>query len=177
MEKDKFWDYYTKWLPLFKETSALIWEQNWIQNSLCKDCRYCCGPQGSDAPFPMGLLARQIGPDNSNNFYMLDSKTAYIGALGCKSDTSAGCRLNAWQKPVACGLFPIVLVNGSLYLYQMCPAVLSKPLSVFLDLAQKAARMLAQFDKEDLENISISLSCDELQKKYINLHITILRKR
>lgn len=176
MEKDKFWDYYRKWQSLIKGESALKWEQNWIENSLCKDCRYCCGPQGSDAPFPMGLLIRQIGPDNSDNFYMLDSKTACIGALGCKSDTPAGCRLKLEQKPVACGLFPIVLVNGGLYLYQMCPAVLSKPLCIFLDLAQKAAEMLAQFDTEDLENISISLSCDELQKKYINLHITVLNK-
>lgn len=173
MGKDKFWDYYSAWQTIFKKDSTLLWEKNWLENGLCKDCRYCCGPQGSDAPFPMGLLKRQIDQGDANNFYMLDSKTAYIGAAGCKSNTPDGCRLNSEQKPVACGLFPIVLVNGSLYLYQMCPAVLSKPLCVFLDLAQKAADMLVKFKDEDLKNISINLSCDELQRKYINLHITI----
>lgn len=121
----------------------------------------------------MALLPRQINAANARDFYMLDADTAYIGAKGCKSDTAAGCRLDACQKPVACGLFPIVLINGGLYLYQKCPAVLALPLRHFFCLAKDAQAMLKNIAPEDLRHISISLPCEALASKYIDLHIQI----
>lgn len=168
-----FWNHLDSWQPLMDKEYQLYWDKNWLKNGWCKDCQYCCGPQGADEPFPMALLPQQIGPDNIDNFYMLNAETAYIGAKGCKSDSDNGCRLPEDKKPVACGLFPLVLVNGRLYLYKMCPAVLGTPLNYFFEIGKKASQMLNQYSLKDLQRISITLPQETLLAKYIDLHLPV----
>lgn len=155
------------------KSASILWEKNWLKNGWCADCRYCCGPQGSDAPFPMALLPSQTGPDNERDFYMLAPGVAAIGAKGCKSDTDHGCRLPLEKKPVACGLFPLVLANGRLYLYQNCPASLAIPLYEFMAAAREAAKMLDQFSLKALRHLSIELTDKVLAEKYINMHVLL----
>lgn len=168
---------FENWKKQFNEADnpclPLAWRGNWLENGWCAKCRYCCGPQGSDEPFPMPLLPSQVEPDNSQDFYMLDENTAYIGAEGCKSDTSTGCRLPASKKPIACGLFPIVLANGKLYLYQNCPSVIFTPLARFFKIAENAAAMLSDLHPDELRRISIELPENILAEKYIDLHIKL----
>lgn len=174
MEKNGFWDYVERWRKTFDGQSGTIsWNKNWLENSWCGKCRFCCGPQDSDYPFPMALLPGQTGPATPNDFHLLDASTACLAKEGCKSDGPCGCRLPLEKKPIACGLFPIVLVNGCLYLYQNCPAVVFTPLAGFMEIAQKAADMLIGLPFDDLRHLSIWLCCDALAKSYIDLHIRI----
>lgn len=168
-----FWHYVDRWREIFPRKRRLSWRDNRLQNGYCRDCRYCCGPQDSLVPFPMALLPSQIRPDLNKDFYLLDSDTAYIGSQGCKSDTPHGCRLSLAQRPVACGLFPLVLVNGSIYLYKTCPAVLFTPLVRFADLGLEAARFLLGFNLTELRHISLDLPCETLAQNYIDLRISI----
>lgn len=168
-----FWDYVDRWRGIFREERAVRWEKNWLENDYCCDCRFCCGPQDSATPFPMALLPHQIAPENADNFHMLDASTAFLGKDGCLSDTPRGCRLALDQKPIACGLFPVVLVNGGLYLYQNCPAVVFTPLVRFLDIAKKAAATLLELPLEDLRHVSIWLNEDSLARSYIDLRIRL----
>ena len=74
---------------------------------------------------------------------------------------------------MACGLFPLVLVNGGLYLYKTCPAVLFSPLIRFADLGLEAARYLVGFSLEELRHISLTLPCETLARDYIDLRISL----
>lgn len=168
-----YWKNYELWKREFPEKKFLEWRDNWLDNGYCEKCRFCCGPQGEDAPFPMGLLDSQVNADTPKEFYLLSPEVAYIGARGCKSLGAKGCRLDKKQKPVACGLFPITLVNGRLYLYQQCPAVFFNPLCVFLEIGAKAARFLESLSLEDLRRVSIHLDCETLASKYVDLRIKI----
>lgn len=168
-----FWHYVDRWRELFPRKRGLRWRGNWLQNDYCRDCRYCCGPQDSAVPFPMALLPSQIHPGLEKDFYLLDADTAYIGAKGCKSDTPHGCRLPLEQRPVACGLFPLVLSNGGLYLYKTCPAVLFSPLIRFADLGLEAASFLRGFSLAELKHISLELPCEKLARDYIDLGISL----
>lgn len=172
-KKNGFWEYFEKWKYLFEENRFLKWNINWLENDFCKDCRYCCGPQDSADPFPMALLPAQLKPNIQKFFHMLNENTAYLGADGCKSHSETGCKLSETEKPVACGIFPIVLINGNLYLYQNCPAAIAIPLAQFAPFAMSVAKMLYAFSFEELKHISISLPCEVLAKKYIDLHITL----
>lgn len=171
--RNGFWDYVARWRETFKEERRLHWERNWIENDYCKDCRFCCGPQDSCVPFPMALMPKQLGPDNRENFHMLDNSTAFLAEEGCLADANTGCRLRLDQKPVACGLFPVVLANGALYLYQNCPAVIFSPIIRFLELGREAAVMLLQLSYDDLLHLSIWLNADTLARSYIDLRIRI----
>lgn len=167
------WDYVKKWREIFNDVRSLQWDKSWIKNDYCKDCRFCCGKQDSDTPFPMPLLPGQMRPGLKRDFHLLDSLTPYLGAAGCLSCTNSGCRLDSVQKPVACGLFPIVLVNGSLYLYENCPAVIFSPLIRFFELSQSVANMLAKLDITDLRRLSLWLTADILSRNYIDLRVKI----
>lgn len=173
MEKNGFWDYTTRWEKIFREARDLRWEGNWIENGYCSDCRFCCGKQDSDTPFPMPLLPKQDRPGLEKDFHLLDSLTPYLARAGCRSDTDQGCRLPIDQKPIACGLFPVVLVNGGLYLYQNCPSVIFNPLIRFMELAKRAAEMLVQLELADLRRLSLWLTPEALSRSYINLRITL----
>lgn len=121
----------------------------------------------------MPLLPGQVNAHTPEDFYLLDEATPYIGPQGCKSASASGCRLPPEKKPVACGLFPLVLINGKIYLYQNCPAVLFTPLARFLELAEYAAERLAAYSLADLRRLSLSMPCETLAAKYIDLHITV----
>lgn len=168
-----FWHYLDTWRGRFGRRRSLRWRDSWLSNGYCRDCRYCCGPQDSATPFPMPLLPAQIRPHLDRDFYLLNPTTPYIGKQGCKSDTSHGCRLCAAEKPVACGLFPIVFANGALYLYQTCPAVLFTPLARWADFGLEAAHYLLGFSLEELHHLSLHLECETLARNYIDLHILL----
>lgn len=171
-----FWSNFEKWRKL--EGCKIEWDKNWLKNGYCAQCRLCCGPQPeNDPPFPMPLLPNQIGPETPADFYLLNPSTPYIGARGCKSETSTGCRLSTEKKPIACGLFPLVLANGKLYLYQNCPAALLNPIGEFMLFAKEAAQSLERLSLEDLRRLSISLPCEELASKYIDMHILLFDER
>lgn len=174
---DGFWDYVEKWEKEFPAPRSIWWNKNWIENDYCADCRFCCGPQDSDTPFPMPLLPRQLNGREQENFYLLDASTPYLARKGCKADTPHGCRLKLEEKPVACGLFPIVLVNGSLWLYQNCPAVLFSPLVEFLRLGRTAAEWLQQFSWAELRHLSLWLTDTILARNYIDLRIQIFDEK
>lgn len=173
--KNGFWDYASKWRNLFPQERKLEWDRNWIKNDYCASCRYCCGRQDSDIPFPMPLLPDQYEKNASHEFYMLDARTAYLARAGCKADGPHGCTLARRDKPLACGLFPIVLINGGLYLYQNCPAVIYAPLIRFMEFARDAAQMLMEFPFEQLLHLTICLSREKIIKSYINLHIALIK--
>lgn len=170
-----FWEYVEKWRKEFAHNYELNWEKYWIENGYCSKCRFCCGPQDSDVPFPMPLLPAQKRAGLEQDFQLLDSMTPYLAAEGCKSCGSKGCALTLSEKPLACGFFPIVLINGSLYLYKNCPAVIYTPLIRFLDLGLKVAEFLIDLDLADLKRLSLWLNCDVLSRFYIDLRIRIFK--
>ena len=169
----KFWDYLEKWRGLFPRRKVLRWRNGWLQNGYCRDCCYCCGPQDSNEPFPMALLPRQLHAQIEEDFFMLDEHTAYMDDRGCKACTSTGCGLRREQRPVACGLFPFVLANGSLYAYKTCPAVLLTPPAKLALLGLEAARWLAALSIDDLRRISLDIAAPVLAEKYFSLSIQI----
>ncbi len=173
VDQEQFWKYFNKWQPLFAETRTLLWRGEWLDNPYCPDCRYCCGPQDSDTPFPMGLLPWQLRPNLADDFYLLNGDTAYLAAKGCKSDGPCGCKLERIKRPVACGLFPLVLANGALYLYKTCPAVLAVPLYRFFELGRDAAIYLHNFSDAELRHIALNLSLETLAANYIDLEIRL----
>lgn len=171
--RSDFWNYLETWKKIFHERRKLFFSEGSVENDYCRDCRFCCGPQGNDEPFPMALLPKQVGPENINDFYMLNFNTAYLGAEGCKSITPHGCRLPHPKRPMACGLFPIVLVNGGLYLYKCCPAVLFTPLVEFAQFGLEVEKELKKLSLDELKHISLDLPENVLVEKYINLLISI----
>lgn len=174
---NSFWDYVNRWNQIFPESRALRWENDWLENDYCADCRFCCGKQDSATPFPMPLLPGQYRSDLEHDFHLLDSLTPYLSTPGCRSCTDTGCRLSHGQKPVACGLFPVVLVNGGLYLYMNCPAVMFLPLIRFFELGQKAASMLMDLEFADLRRLSLWLGPETLSRSYIDLRIRLFDER
>ena len=87
-----FWDYLAHWQKMFPRRRTVSWRDGWLQNGYCRDCRYCCGPQDSNEPFPMGLLPDQLRPGLANDFFLLTRDTAFMDGRGCRSCTSQGCR-------------------------------------------------------------------------------------
>lgn len=172
MGKD-FQSYVDAWCQTFPAPRELVWRGNWLVNGYCRDCRYCCGPQDNDTPFPMALLPSQTRPDLADDFYLLDEQTACLDSRGCKALGSQGCSLTKERRPLACGLFPLVLANGALWLYQICPASIFVPLAEWMPLAHQAATWLATLPESDLRQISIELDKTTLTDRYINLHITL----
>ena len=172
-EKENFWNNLKKWKHLFKGQRPLHWNKSYLENDWCGDCRLCCGPQGTDEPFPMALLPAQMPPGYREHFYLLNDNTAYLAEKGCRSDSACGCVLERSERPVACGLFPFVLANGRLYLYINCPASLFTPLAWFYETGREIAKMLLNFSLEDLRHLSLSLSPEILSLKYVDLHIDI----
>lgn len=172
MGKD-FHSYVNAWRQAFPAGRELAWQENWLVNGYCCDCRYCCGPQDNDSPFPMALLPSQMRPDLAKDFYLLDEQTAYMDSRGCKALGSQGCSLAKEQRPVACGLFPLVLANGGLWLYKICPASILVPLAEWLTLAAKARNWLRTLSEAHLRHISITLDAATLTDRYVNLNMTL----
>lgn len=176
-ERDDFWDYFERWKNIFKDGRPLEWQDEWLENAWCGECRFCCGPQGTDKAFPMALLPAQMQPGYREHFYLLNDNTAFLAGQGCRSDSATGCVLKRKERPVACGLFPIVLANGKLYLYISCPATLFLPLARFYEIGRKAANMLLRYSLEELRHLSLELDLETLSAKYVDLHIDIFNKK
>lgn len=173
MAKRDFLLTFEDWQKIFPEKRDLKWENDWLENDYCRDCRLCCGPQGDDEPFPMALTDAQIGPSNRRDFYMRDDSTALLGRAGCKSLEPGGCRLNKGARPLACGLFPLVLANGRLFLYKRCPAALFASPAEIESLTARAAEFLRGLPERDLRRISINLSDAVVAEKYEDLKISL----
>ena len=165
--------YLNLWRERFPQRIKLVWRNARLQNGYCRDCRYCCGPQDNPEPFPMALLPKQMRPDLDKDFYLLANDMAYIADKGCKACGSRGCRLTQEKRPVACGLFPLVPANGSLYLYQTCPAAVFTPLTDWTDIGRTAATWLSGFSQAELAHISLTLSAQSLAENYIYLGIAV----
>ncbi len=167
---DKYiWELQTK----FSDPPSITWGKGWLKNSYCPQCRYCCGPQENSDPFPMALLPHQIHPGIEEDFFMMNANTAFMDGRGCKSSTAYGCRLPRVLRPIACNIFPLVIVDGAMYLYAVCPSVLFLPLQQWHSIARQAAAWLGNFEEKDLRHISISLPHDTLIDRYIFMHVTL----
>ncbi len=167
-------EYLEYWRHIFRRRRALRWqEEGWLHNGYCRLCRYCCGPQDSDEPFPMRLLPEQMVPGYEKNFFLLDASTAFLDARGCRAVSGKGCRLPRALRPVSCGLFPFVLNAGGLYVYKTCPAVLLNPFQRIFSLGGQAAHWLTRLDRERLEGIALNLPTAVLAEKYISLNLRI----
>ena len=161
------------WQKIFPESRALIWKNGRLENGYCQNCRLCCGPQGDDEPFPMALLDEQATPDAGEHFYLLEPRVAYLGREGCKSLGKNGCLLPPEKRPPACGLFPIVLIDGKLYLYKRCPSAMLAGSEKFATLAMSAEKYLKNLGEQSAREISISVEPGELKEKYLDLGIEI----
>ncbi|MDR3320379.1 MAG: hypothetical protein LBS77_05590 [Desulfovibrio sp.] len=162
--------YYLRlWRARFSRRRKLLWRDGRLQNGYCRDCLYCCGPQDNPKPFPLALLPHQMRPDLADDFFLLAEGMPYIGAEGCKSCGSRGCRLPLEKRPVACDLFPLVLANGLLYMYKTCPAVLFTPLAELVDIGNTAAGWIAGLSHADLRHIFLDLPAQALAERYIFL--------
>lgn len=169
-----FQHYLHLWRTRFPRRRALKLKGLNLENAYCPDCRYCCGPQDSNTPYPMALLPEQLHPNLADDFHLLNKDTAYLDARGCKSLGPTGCRLPFERRPVSCGLFPLVPANGGLYLYKTCPAVFFAPLAQLGTLGVTAAqRLTARFSPQDLCHISLHLPEEVLAESYISLGIRL----
>ena len=117
-----------------------------------------------------------ISDRTPDNFYLLDNHTAALDRRGCKALTLSGCRLERKLRPVACNIFPIVLVNSRLYLYKVCPASLFLPGELFQKIAGKVRSMLNGLSARDVQRISITRDPSDLASKYEDLGISVCGK-
>ncbi len=168
--------YKSLWKKRFPSPRTVTFADGVLVNEYCPDCRFCCGPQKEEKPFPMALLDSQISDQTPDNFYLLDKHTAALDRRGCKALTPSGCRLERKLRPVACNIFPIVLVNSRLYLYKVCPASLFLPKELFREIAVKVGRMLNGLSAHDVQRISITGDPSDLASKYEDLGISVCGK-
>lgn len=168
-----YWHYWQRWRQLFPRQRDVHLEQGVLVNAYCQDCRYCCGPQDCAAPFPMKLLPSQQHAHLDRDFFLLAPDTACLDGRGCKSCGPDGCRLPRPQRPVACGLFPLVLLDTGLYLYKVCPAVLFLPLDRWLGLAYAAAGWLAGLGTDTLARIAVHLPETTVRERFIDLELPL----
>ena len=162
-----------EWLEVSWKDPSVSWQETWLENGFCQDCRFCCGPQPGDSPYPMPLLPEQLAARVDDRLYMLDSTTAVLDERGCKALGAHGCQLSRSERPLSCGLFPLVLCRGRLYLYTVCPASFFLPLKEWFLLARKAAAFLLRLGQEDQRRLSITLSDAFLRERCVALSVTL----
>ena len=162
--------YKSLWKKRFPSPRTVTFADGVLVNEYCPDCRFCCGPQKEEKPFPMALLDSQISDQTPDNH------TAALDRRGCKALTPSGCRLERKLRPVACNIFPIVLVNSRLYLYKVCPASIFLPEELFREVAGKVSRMLNGLSAHDVQRISITRDPSDLASKYEDLGISVSGK-
>ena len=172
--KYTIYDQWRLWESVKWTNPTVSWRSGWIENGFCPECRLCCGPQPGDEPFPMALLPKQIYPGIEKVFYMYDSTHASLDERGCKALGERGCMEVRENRPPACGLFPIVLGSGQLYLYTVCPASIFLPISLWFNLGQKVKDWLLKFSISDLKHLNIDIPESVLTDRYVDLHLKIL---
>lgn len=178
MPSPEYERYYAMWSRMFPSPRAVSFDGAVFRNAYCPDCRFCCAPQAEgDKPFPMALLDRQISQSTEDDFYMLDSHTACLDQRGCKALTDRGCRLDNAKRPVACNLFPYVLIEGRLYLYLICPASMLQDEAQLHAIGQRVFVWLKSLPKEETDRISISISPDVLAVRYLDLGLDLNAER
>ncbi len=163
----------TLWQDRFGDARNVFFDGKVLRNAYCPDCRYCCGPQIGCDPFPMALLDSQLSDRTEEDFYLMDAHTASLDERGCKSITPQGCRLKNEQRPVACNLFPFVLADMRLYLYECCPAAMFLPREELVRLGKEVASYLASLPLSDVERISIHLPDSDLERDYLDLNMDL----
>ncbi len=167
------WYYWQQWRQRFPLQRDVHFDQGILSNDYCRDCRYCCGPQDCATPFPMKLLPSQQHAHLDRDFFLLAPDTACLDDRGCKSCGPAGCRLPRQRRPVACSLFPLVLLERGLYLYKICPAVLFLPLDRWFVMAREAVAWLARLAPQDLERLAIHIPDTSVQERFIDLELPL----
>ena len=105
------WHYWQQWRQRFPLQRDVHFDQGILSNDYCRGCRYCCGPQDCATPFPMKLLPSQQHDHLEKDFFLLAPDTACLDDRGCKSCGPEGCLLPRQRRPVACSLFPLVLLD------------------------------------------------------------------
>ncbi len=173
-ESERLAGFRERWARLFPQRQNMRFDNNVVQNPYCPQCRFCCGPQEEATPFPMALLDSQVSPRTPEDFYLLDRHTACLDQRGCKALGPCGCRLDNTLRPIACNLFPYVLVNGRLYLYRVCPASMFMDKDDLLALGKAVHAYLASLPERDRARISIERAKEDLAEKYLDLHLSPL---
>ena len=166
-------DQLTEWAGTRFSQPTVRFVDNYLDNGFCAQCCLCCGPQIGDAPYPMALLESQVTAKTPETFYLLDARTACLDERGCKALGPKGCTLSRPERPPACGLFPLVVMDGALYLYRICPASLFIPMVTWLSIAQKARDWLLGLPLADQKRISIHLPNDLLLERYSPLYLRL----
>ena len=161
------------WHRRFPEPRRVVWQNGTLVNDYCPDCALCCGPQAESEPFPMALLDRQISARTSEDFYLLDAHTVSLDQRGCKALGQSGCRQPRQLRPVACNLFPVVLVNRELFLYRRCPASVLIPETAWQDMALRIQDWLNAMPPADINRISMTRRPEDLAARYQNLHLSV----
>ena len=165
--------YLRLWRSLFPEPRRVAFAAGSLVNEYCPACGFCCGPQEEATPFPMPLLDAQISARTPEDFHLLDPRTACLDGRGCKSLGETGCRLPRSLRPVACNIFPVVLVDCGLYLYRVCPAVMLTPEAAMRAIARQVQDYLNGFAASDLARLAITLPAEDLAAKYLNLGMRV----
>ena len=166
--------YRSLWKSMFTSPRNVEVRGGVLTNDYCIDCRFCCGPQpDGDEPFPMALLDRQITRQTGQDLYMIDRHTACLDQRGCRALGPNGCNLKRDLRPVACNIFPYVLINRRLYLYRICPVSMFLSSDRIFELAEVVRLWLDVQPEADIRRISIYRSPDELEEKYIDLSMPI----
>ena len=106
---------------------------------------------------------------------MYDSTHASLDERGCKSLGPEGCLLQVEDRPPACGLFPLALNAGRLYLYTVCPASLFIALKTWIEIAKQAKQWLLTFPKAVCEHLALNLPLNVLSEKYLDMHLEVYR--
>ncbi len=120
----------------------------------------------------MPLLPSQCAAGADQVLYMMDAETAVLDERGCKALGKDGCSIAHALRPVACGLFPIVLMEGWLYLYTLCPASLLVPFMTWFSMAESVAGWLKALPADDCARLSLIVPQDAINR-FIPFHLQI----
>ncbi len=168
--------YHDLWSRTFASPLPVSFDGEVVRNAYCPRCRYCCGPQAEgDAPFPMALLDWHVSPRTPEDFYLLDGRTACLDQRGCRALTPTGGRLDNSLRPVACNLFPYVLVDRRLWLYLICPASMLTPRDSLRAMGREVHAWLDGLPAADVERISIGVAPAALAARYLDLEMPPVR--
>ncbi len=173
--KTVFLDLIREWKRQFPRERDVSVRDGVLLNDYCRDCLFCCGPQPvSDKPFPMKLLDRQISEDTPRHFYLLNAHTASLDSRGCLALGQCGCSLERGDRPVACNLFPFVVIDRKLFLYRRCPVSFLLPPAKRKALARALSRWLRCQAPEDLRRISLHIRPGILKRAYEDMGLPLV---